>query len=332
MNNRDAFLLLNGLSKIGPISAKNLLEFFNFDPVAIFKANRSDLLKIKGVGEKICKSLKELKNEEWLIAEKKKIKFQINLKYPENFCYIKSNSKMIKQILLLLLDNAFKYTDSEGRVILSIETTLKEDCIIEKFVVLDTGIGINKEFQKKMYENFNIENEEVISESKMGLGLSICEKSVKKLGGTIECDSKPGLGTKFTVIIKEKKPTEAEIKEYLSKKISEVRFKTIRRNDKQNSKVKILVCEDSIINAKILKKILVEANYEFDWAKNGENCLSKVKKREYDLILMDFKMPIMDGFQASREIRKFNKSIPIIGLSASSSEEYLKASKAGMNK
>ena len=73
MNNRDAFLLLNGLSKIGPISAKNLLEFFNFDPVAIFKANRSDLLKIKGVGEKICESLKELKNEEWLIAEKKKI-------------------------------------------------------------------------------------------------------------------------------------------------------------------------------------------------------------------------------------------------------------------
>ena len=62
MNNRDAFLLLNGLSKIGPISAKNLLEFFNFDPVAIFKASRSNLLKIKGVGEKICESLKESKN------------------------------------------------------------------------------------------------------------------------------------------------------------------------------------------------------------------------------------------------------------------------------
>ncbi len=73
MNNRDAFLLLNGLSKIGPISAKNLLEFFNFDPVAIFKANRSDLLKIKGVGEKICDSLKESQNENWLLAEKKQI-------------------------------------------------------------------------------------------------------------------------------------------------------------------------------------------------------------------------------------------------------------------
>ena len=71
MNRTDAFLLLNGLPKIGPISAKNLLENFDYDPCAIFEASKSKLLKIKGIGEKILDSLKEAKNEEWLIAEKK---------------------------------------------------------------------------------------------------------------------------------------------------------------------------------------------------------------------------------------------------------------------
>ena len=310
------------------VNAENLLNFMK------------NILELQRINNKIeiqkhvisfYELEKEVKSNYEDIAKAKGIDFETILKCEEKAVYVRGNLKLIKQILFNLLNNSFKYTHVGGRVSLTMETTLKRGLIEEKYIISDNGIGISKEFQKKMYEPFNVGNEEVSAESKMGIGLSICKKTIEKLNGKIKCESEVSNGTIFTVTIKEEIPNKKEIEEYLARKKDEEKFEKFRKNKPKDSMFKILVCEDSIINAKILKKILENANYEFEWAKNGEVAVSRFKNKNFDLVLMDFKMPIMSGFEASEEIRKFDKVIPIIGLSGSSSEEYEKAFRAGMN-
>jgi CheY-like chemotaxis protein len=185
---------------------------------------------------------------------------------------------------------------------------------------------MSDEFQKVLFNPFTQEaNSETKSELGTGLGLAITKNLVSIMGGKISFISKLGKGTQFTITI----PLEIASKEEIEK-YNIINIKEIKEVDLTNKK--ILLCEDVEINARIIKKMLENKKLIVDIAENGEIGINMAKHNNYDGILMDIRMPIVDGITATKEIRKFNKSIPIIALSANAYKEDIRLSlEAGMN-
>ena len=191
-------------------------------------------------------------------------------------------------------------------------------------VISDNGKGIDPVFQKIMYEPFSRETEGVF-ETGSGLGLAIVKKLVDLMNGTIACSSQPGKGTVFTVTIPHEMATEKEIEQYRAA----AERPEIRKNFR---KYRILICEDNDINARIIMRLLQGKDFETERAENGKIGTEMAGKNHYDAILMDIRMPVMDGCEAAREIRKFDASVPIIALSANDfAEDIDKSIASGMN-
>lgn len=241
--------------------------------------------------------------------------------------YIKRDEKRVKQILINILSNAIKYTPEGGTVIWENSVIhLDDDNIIQRNVITDNGVGMSKEYMKLMYEPFSKEHSSLSnSESSTGLGLAICKNLVEIMGGSIECESELGKGTKFTIDIPQKYAKKQEIETYLKEKDS------IEHIAYAEGK-KALICEDSKINAHILSKILGGIGIVSEYAENGLEGLKLARENDYDVIFMDIRMPVMDGLTATTEIRKFDSDTPIIALSANAYEEDIEKSiEAGMN-
>ena len=184
---------------------------------------------------------------------------------------------------------------------------------------------MSQEFLSHVYDSFSQErNSQTEIEEGSGLGMAISKKLVNLLGGTLKIESKLNHGTTCYLEIPVKELKETEYLKMISEK------KGIKNLDISGSKV--LICEDNEINRELLKKILKVKNIQCDVAKNGLIGVEKAKKNEYDAILMDIRMPKMDGLEATRKIREFNKEVPIIALSANTYSEDIKKSKeAGIN-
>jgi signal transduction histidine kinase/ActR/RegA family two-component response regulator len=229
---------------------------------------------------------------------------------------IYTDSARLKQILVNLLSNAFKFTE-KGKIDIHIESIREEDHeVLLLFSVTDTGIGIAKDKLKTLFQTFY----QVDSTSKRkyggtGLGLSIVKKLVELMGGKIEVESEEGLGSKFSFEMTFEKVNKSSINEELSIKIY----------SEKDMNLHILVVEDSKVNQLLIKKILTKKNWVVETANNGKEALEKLEKEEYDLILMDIQMPVMDGYEASKIIREkekiTQKHIPIIALTANATEE-----------
>ncbi|MBK5254272.1 MAG: response regulator [Peptostreptococcaceae bacterium] len=241
--------------------------------------------------------------------------------------YIKTDEKRVEQILINILSNAFKYTPRGGHVTWenSLINISNEEMIIRN-VIRDNGVGMSEEFLNYMYEPFSKEDNSLSKdESSTGLGLAICKNIIETMGGSIECESELGKGTKFTVDIPHKYATQEEIDQYLKEK-------DIIENIKFAYGKKALICEDSKINARILSKILKQVGIVSEHAKNGQEAIERAKANDYDIIFMDIRMPVMDGLTSTKKIREFNLDIPIIALSANAYIEDIKKSiEAGMN-
>ncbi|MDF2595955.1 MAG: sensor hybrid histidine kinase [Clostridia bacterium] len=240
---------------------------------------------------------------------------------------IYTDSARLKQILVNLLSNAFKFTE-KGKIDIHIESIREQDHeVMLLFSVTDTGIGIAKDKLKTLFQTFY----QVDSTSKRkyggtGLGLSIVKKLVELMGGKIGVESEEGLGSKFSFEMTFEKVNKSSINEELSIKIY----------SEKDMKLHILVVEDSKVNQLLIKKILVQKNWVVETANNGKEALEKLEKEDYDLILMDIQMPVMDGYEASKIIREkekiTQKHIPIIALTANSTEEdQRKSIEAGMD-
>ena len=236
----------------------------------------------------------------------------------------------LRQIIMNIVSNAIKYNKPNGKVFLSAEVIGQSaDAISCRFTVRDTGTGMSEEFQRKMFEPFTQEHGENRSEFKgTGLGLSIVKRIIDKMDGTIEVKSQKGVGTEFTwtlffVIDKnyEEKRTEAAE--------AEISLKG----------KKALVAEDNELNTEIISFILEELGVEATFTRNGQEAVETFdasSEREFDWILMDVMMPVMDGYTASRKIREMDredaKRIPIIALTANAfAEDAEKSEKAGMD-
>ena len=262
-------------------------------------------------------------------AENKGIALNIDLKWGSTR-FIKTDEKRVEQLFINILNNAVKYTPAGGSINWNNKVEIKDN---SKFVVYnyisDTGVGMSQKFQAHMYETFAKEtNSQSRFEEGMGLGLPIVKKIINALGGTITCKSEIGKGTLFTIVLSYDLATEEEIKEYQKKKhplINKSDFKCLKGK-------KILLCEDNELNILIAKKILGNWEMDVDIAQNGKIGVEMAKSNSYFVILMDIRMPVMDGLEASKEIRKFDQFTPILALSANAyQEDVQKSLKAGMN-
>ena len=172
--------------------------------------------------------------------------------------------------------------------------------------IKDTGIGIPEEQQETIWQAFTQASR---STNRLyggtGLGLPIVKSIVEAMGSTVKVVSKMEAGSRFYFNLELKLASSEELGQITQKKVHDLKGK------------KILLVEDNLINVMVAKQILEKANLVVDVAHDGLIALNKVRENNYDALLMDIQMPVMDGYTAAKEIRKFNKNLPILALSAS---------------
>ncbi|WP_152975543.1 response regulator [Lacinutrix himadriensis] len=249
--------------------------------------------------------------------------FEYQLEETANKLYLEYDNKIpqfiftdnirLSQVIINLLGNSLKFTN-KGHVFLKLILLKKNNNLANiRFEIIDDGPGIPIEQQKMIFDNFSqLERNHNENYQGTGLGLSIAKNLVDLFGSQIELVSGEGLGSKFAFNITFKIDKEAKAKE---------EKKSFKERLLENGGRSILIVEDNKINQIVTQNILKKENFISDVVENGLLAVEAVKEKDYDLILMDLNMPVMDGFQATKAIRDFNKEIPIVALTASNIEE-----------
>ena len=247
--------------------------------------------------------------------------------------FVMGDTLRLQQILLNLLNNAIKYTEGGGHVRFEVWEQLGtvSGYVNLSFVIADDGMGMSEEFQQNMYSSFSRATDSRINTIQgSGLGLSIARQMAELMGGTIQCQSKLGQGTTFTVLL------ELPIAE----KFRQLQLSS--QNDTADSEftgMHVLVAEDNEMNWEIIQALLEEYGITCDRAENGQDCLEILKEKgakEYDLILMDIQMPVMDGREATRILRKSEdpalRNLPVVAMTADAfAEDVYVCLEAGMD-
>lgn len=225
--------------------------------------------------------------------------------------FIKGDDIRLMQVLNNLLSNAIKFT-SKGRI--TIEVQLKEmdsSTITLHFAITDTGVGISKDKQQMIFERFTQENSNITREyGGSGLGLSIIKMLLNLQGSDIYVESELGKGSTFYFDLK--------FNRSFATKREDKRLDDAKPDLKG---IKILLVEDVEFNVILAHKLLTNWNANVTIAENGKVAVDKAKSDDFDVILMDLQMPIMDGLTSAKEIRKFNTHTPIIAQTASTSND-----------
>lgn len=265
------------------------------------------------------------------LCVQKNIKF-ISTTTDAHLYVIKTDITRFNQIFFNLLTNAVKYTPSGGQISLTCTNQVINGNLIEfDAIVEDNGIGISKEFQKILFEPFTREaNSLSTSTDGIGLGLAIVKKLVSLMGYTISVESELGKGSKFTVHI---------CSEYIDEPTNKLPESKETTSISKLYNINVLLVEDHDLNAEVATKLLSRYDINVDRAENGQIAVEKFEKSPvnyYDIILMDIRMPIMNGLEATKAIRALNKydakTVPIIAMTANAFETDTKQSlEAGMN-
>ena len=241
------------------------------------------------------------------------------------------DKRRIEQILINLLTNASKFTQKNGKILLRIEEAEDGKFV---FCVKDNGIGIAEDQKERIFGAFSrVEDSRISREQGTGLGLSIARSYVEMIGGTIDVESTPGRGTEFVVCI----PLELQSGQEVPVEEKD-EAEAAETEQTELDGLRVLLVEDNEINREIAQELLKSMGVQADCAENGKEAVERFVSSEpgtYDVILMDLQMPVMDGLEASRQIRKSDRTdreIPIFALSANAHEEDIRNSReAGMN-
>ena len=329
----------DNLEKIG-VSAEHLLDIIN---------DILDMTRIEA-GKMVLKeevfSLSALINQIDVIiggqCNDKGLKWECEYKRNDNDYFVGDNIKL-KQVLINILGNSVKFTPKCGSVIFSVEPISHYDNKTAlRFIMKDTGIGMSKEFLPKLFEAFS--QEDLTTKTKYGstgLGMSITKSIVDMMNGEIKVDSEKNVGTTFTLTLtltnSDQKPAEIEGSNQIG---SDKSADSVNNNKKAELKGRrILIAEDMAVNAEIIKMVLSMREIKVEHAVNGKIAVDMFANSEegyYDAVLMDMRMPEMDGLEAAKHIRAMDrmdaKEIPIIALTANAFEEDVQRSlQAGLN-
>ena len=247
--------------------------------------------------------------------------------------YVYADIPHLTEVCTNLVSNAVKYTGACGTIHCDItqKPGKKEGWCDTVITVADNGIGMSQEFQKHIFEPFERERTSTVSKVEgSGIGMGIVKKLVGLMGGTVEVESKIGVGSMFTVTIPCRIASQEE---------RQAKRDTTSSDKKSLSGTKILLAEDNDLNAEIAVELLQEEGCTVDRAKDGVECVDMLEKAAngtYQLILMDIQMPVMNGYDTAKKIRRMDDppkaDIPIIAMTANAfSEDKQAALDAGMN-
>ena len=247
--------------------------------------------------------------------------------------YVYADVPHLTEVCTNLVSNAVKYTGTGGTICCDVtqKPGEKEGWCDTVITVADDGIGMSQQFQQHIFEPFERERTSTVSKVEgSGIGMGIVKKLVGLMGGTVEVESKIGVGSKFTVTIPCRIASEEKAQ---AKRAADPADKESLRG------TRILLTEDNDLNAEIATELLQEEGCTVDRAKDGVECVDMLEKAAngtYQIILMDVQMPVMNGYDAARKIRRLDDAqkadIPIIAMTANAfSEDRQVALEAGMN-
>ena len=284
--------------------------------------------------EEIPFNLSKISREVFVVIEQMAAEQNIQIKWEKKeitHCDLIGSPGYVKRVMMNILSNAMKYNRENGHIYIScieIPSGQPETTTME-FVCRDTGIGMTEEFQKHIFEPFAQEHSG--SRTKFagtGLGMPIAKKLIEKMGGTITFESVEGVGTTFVIRVPFRIDTDRDSKVETGEK-TEVSIRGLH----------ILLAEDNELNMEIAEFMLQNEDAEVTKAWDGQEAVKifeKSRSGEFDVILMDIMMPVMNGYEAAKMIRSLDredaKAIPIIAMTANAfAEDRIRAKKAGMD-
>ncbi len=304
-------------------SAQNLLSVIN-DILDFSKIDSGQLLLNESpfILGYICQ---EIEDHYTPICEAKNLAFTIDNAQVEQQVFL-GDGVRLKQVFFHLLDNAVKFTE-KGSITLSAKVkSATKDGVNYVFCVKDTGIGLNEQYFDDLFGAFSQEDSSFSRKfGGLGLGLSISQQIVQLMKGKMWVESSVNEGSAFYF--------EVNLKP-CSKQNMPLQEEAQTQETQKNRHAYILLVEDNDINQFIAEEILTSAGYTVDIAENGKVALEMIKKNDYDLILMDIQMPIMDGLTATRNIRSMEKfgNLPVVAMSAHAlPEDKQKSLENGLN-
>jgi len=280
--------------------------------------------------------LADLKNILEPMCHEKQITLEMEMKHTDRH-YIIVDKIRLRQIALNILSNAVKYTPAGGTVRYSSNAVAAGGSnLLFTMVVEDTGIGMSEEFLKHVFDEFTQETDNPLRQKGMtgtGLGMSIVKKMVELMGGTIGIESRTGEGTKVTITLPVETIEDAAVEEMQAHLAQEAEGSVLPEG------LRILLAEDNEINTEIALRVFETMGAAVDHACNGQEAVrlfTQSDTDEYRAIFMDIQMPVMDGYEAARQIRQLDRmdaaAVPIIAMTADAYTEAMeKAKEAGMN-
>jgi CheY-like chemotaxis protein len=245
-------------------------------------------------------------------AQEKRLPLQIS--WPSSLPSFRGDAVRLGQILLNLTSNAIKFTES-GTV--SVSTHLIEDSpqsALIRFEVQDTGIGISAEDQPRLFNAFEQADSSTTRKyGGTGLGLAICRRLVQLMGGTIGVDSQPGTGSTFWFAVRLDKAPKLPVAD-----ASDLPSTIEERLQASHAGTRILIAEDEPINQAVARELLESVGLVVDIASDGVEAVAMFKQSDYRLVLLDLRMPNMNGIEAARAIRAIpgGETIPLLALTA----------------
>lgn len=314
----DEKLVRENLRKIN-LASNHLLTLIN-DILDISKVE-SGKLNFIPQSFSIVETVENLMNLSQPMIKEKNIDFSFHISRMDKE-YLYADQLRLNQIYINLLSNAIKYTEPGGRVCVDMkeEESEKEGCVKLTFVVADTGIGMSPEFMERLYQPFSRQTDSRVNSIQgTGLGLAITKQMVDLMQGSIDCQSEQGKGTTFTVVL-------------------DIPISDHQRADMKLDKMDVLIVDDDEVLLETAVDTLESLGLAVEQASSGLEALGMIKHREesgknYDIVIIDLKMPDIDGVETIRRIRsEANSKVPVLLISAYSySDVEEKAKEAGVN-
>ncbi|HTF31696.1 MAG TPA: ATP-binding protein [Flavitalea sp.] len=289
-------------------SGENLLSIIN--DVLDFSKIEAGMMRIESNPFSLRGLLDSIETMFAARVQSKNLQFKVNVEEPIPDL-LKGDAVRLTQILVNLVNNSVKFTNSGGIFINVAPDKQTEDGIEVSFSVKDTGIGISTDKINTIFERFQQADEETTRKyGGTGLGLSIVKQLVELQNGSIRVISVPNMGTEFLFAIPYALPeTIAEKNKLELKPVSEIQL--------NKGNIKILVAEDNTMNQSLMKHLLTDWKLDFHIVNNGKEAIETLRQKEYSLVLMDIQMPEMDGYSTTLKIRnELNSNIPIVAMTA----------------